>query len=159
MKGNARVISALNALLANELSSIDQYFIHGERYLDMGLHKLHAHSAHESAHEKEHATLLIQRILFLEGEPDLVTRDTLLVGKTVEDMLQNDLTVEYKVADLLRDTIALCESEQDFETRRMLSILLEDTEMDHAYFLERQLGLIKLIGVENYIQSQIGEKA
>lgn len=159
MKGNAKIISALNRLLANELSAIDQYFIHAELYLDMGLHKLHANSSHESAHEKLHATQLIKRILFLEGQPDLVTRDKLLVGSTVEEMLQNDLTVEYRVADLLRDTMALCESEKDFETRRMLGVLLDDTEMDHAYFLERQLGLIKLLGVENYMQSQMGGQA
>ena len=158
MKGNPKIISALNTLLANELSAIDQYFIHSEIYLDLGLTKLHAHTAHESAHEKVHATELIQRILFLEGQPDLVTRDKLLVGSTVAEMLQNDLTVEYKVADLLRDAMALCESEQDFTTRRMLGILLEDTEMDHAYFLERQLGLIKLLGIENYMQSQTGSQ-
>ncbi|GAA3958810.1 bacterioferritin [Allohahella marinimesophila] len=159
MKGNVNIISALNRLLANELSAIDQYFIHAELYLDMGLNKLHEHSTHESAHEKLHATELIQRILFLEGQPDLETRDTLLVGSTVEEMLHNDLTVEYKVADMLRETMALCEREQDFGTRRMLGVLLEDTEMDHAYFLERQLSLIKLIGVENYMQSQMAAQA
>ena len=117
---------------------------------------LHERLAHEFEDEKGHAAALIERILFLEGTPDLSTRTTLQVGKDVPEMLKNDLALEYGVTDSLKDAIRLCEDERDFQTREILEKLLEDTEMDHAYWLEQQLGLIERMGLENYLQSQTG---
>lgn len=154
MKGNQDVIAALNTLLASELAAMDQYFIHSRMYHDWGLNKLFERIAHEFDDEKGHAEQLINRILFLEGIPDMVTRDAINVGKDVPAMLQSDLDIEYSVGNTLKETIALCEKERDFVTRDMLETLLDDTEMDHAYWLEQQLGLIDKIGLPNYLQSQ-----
>ncbi|UAA37104.1 bacterioferritin [Paraneptunicella aestuarii] len=155
MQGKQKVIDALNTLLRNELTAMDQYFIHSRMYQDWGLNKLYERIDHEFDDEKQHASLLIERILFLEGTPDMSQRDPLMIGKDVPSMLENDLKVEYLVDTLLKDTIALCEQEQDYVTRNMLHTLIEDTEMDHAYWLEKQLGLIKRIGLNNYLQSQM----
>ncbi|MDF2177065.1 bacterioferritin [Aliiglaciecola sp. CAU 1673] len=155
MKGNAKIIAALNKLLANELTAMDQYFIHSRMYQDWGLNKLFERIDHEFDDEKGHAAALIERILFLEGTPDLSKRDGLAVGNDVPSMLENDLKVEYAVQKMLKDTIALTEKEKDYVTRDMLLTLLSDTEMDHAYWLEKQLGLIKMIGLPNYLQSQM----
>lgn len=155
MQGKQKVIDALNTLLRNELTAMDQYFIHSRMYQDWGLNKLYERIDHEFDDEKQHASLLIERILFLEGTPDMSQRDPLMIGKDVPSMLENDLKVEYLVDTLLKDTIALCEQEQDYVTRNMLNTLIEDTEMDHAYWLEKQLGLIKRIGLNNYLQSQM----
>jgi len=124
-------------------------------YADWGLSKLHERIAHEFDDEKGHAKALIERILFLEGRPDMVTRDGLCIGTDVPSMLQSDLNVEYAVASGLKDAIKLCEDEKDYVTREMLEILLDDTERDHAYWLEQQLGLIQKIGLPNYLQSQM----
>ena len=156
MKGNPNVIDAMNGLLAAELAAMDQYFVHAQMYADWGLTKLHERLAHEFEDEKGHATALIDRILFLEGTPDLSTREGLKVGTDVPSMLKNDLALEYAVTDSLKDAIKLCEKERDYHTREILETLLEDTEMDHAYWLEQQLGLIDRMGLENYIQSQMG---
>ena len=155
MSTNDKVVAALNNLLAYELAAMDQYFIHSEMYADWGLHKLYERIAHEFEDEKGHAKKLIERILFLDGKPDMVTRDGLNIGHDVPSMLQSDLDVEYAVAKALKETIALCEKEKDFVTREILEVLLDDTEMDHAYWLEQQLGLIKLTGLQNYLQSQM----
>jgi bacterioferritin len=155
MKGNPTIINALNALLANELTAMDQYFLHSEMYRDWGLSKLYERISHEFDDEKGHATKLIERILFLEGAPNMKDREPLNIGSDVPSMLQSDLDIEYAVQKMLTDTIALCEKEQDFGTRDMLEPLLDDTEMDHAYYLEQQLRLIKLIGLPNYLQSQM----
>lgn len=155
MKGNSEVIDALNRLLMNELTAMDQYFIHSRMYEDWGLNKLFERIDHEFDDEKGHAALLIQRILFLEGTPDLSKREPLRVGKDVPSMLENDLKVEYEVDAMLKETMALCELKQDYVTRNMLQTLIDDTEMDHAYWLEQQLGLINKIGLPNYLQSQI----
>ena len=155
MKGNPKVIDALNRLLGNELAAMDQYFLHSEMYRDWGLNKLYERISHEFDDEKGHATRLIERILFLEGKPDMKGRDEIKIGHDVPSMLQNDLDVEYAVDTLLKDTIDLCEAEQDYATRDILETLLDDTEMDHTYYLEQQLRLIKMIGLENYLQSQM----
>ncbi|RVU41995.1 bacterioferritin [Rheinheimera riviphila] len=155
MHGQQQIIDALNLLLANELSAMDQYFIHSRMYKDWGLHKLFERIDHEVEDEKGHASLIIERILFLEGTPDMVTRDGLQIGKDVPAMLQNDLNVEYAVGVLLKKTMALCEAQQDFVTRAMLQQLLDDTENDHAKWLEQQLRQIKMFGLQNYLQSQI----
>ncbi|MEC9061228.1 MAG: bacterioferritin, partial [Pseudomonadota bacterium] len=102
-----------------------------------------------------HATKLIERMLFLEGTPDMTKRTGFKVGKDVPEMLESDLRVEYEVDAKLREVIALCETEKDYVTRDMLIVLLDDTEMDHAHWLEQQLGLIKRLGIQNYLQSQM----
>ncbi|WP_108125138.1 bacterioferritin [Saccharospirillum mangrovi] len=155
MKGNAKIIDALNMLLSNELAAMDQYFLHSQMYRDWGLNKLYERIDHEFDDERGHATKLIERMLFLEGKPDMKTRAAIRIGKDVPEMLQADLDLEIEVKDALKDTIKLCEAEQDYVTRDMLVTLLDDTEMDHAYFLEQQLRLIKMIGVERYLQSQL----
>lgn len=155
MKGNTKIIDELNRLLSFELAAMDQYFIHSEMYADWGLSKLYERIAHEFDDEKGHAKKLIERILFLEGKPDMLTRHTVNICDTVPTMLQSDLDVEYAVTTALKEVISLCELEKDYVTRDMLVTLLDDTEMDHAYWLEQQLGLIAKIGLENYLQSQM----
>ncbi|MCX7110516.1 MAG: bacterioferritin [Proteobacteria bacterium] len=155
MKGHPQVIEHLNALLVGELTAIDQYFIHSRMYQDMGLDKLFTQISHEMLEEQTHADLLIKRILFLEGAPDLSKRDPLMVGRDVPEMLRNDLAYEYKVIPHLREVMSFCESVQDYETRDILLKLLKDTEEDHTWWLEKQLRLIDAIGLPNYIQSQM----
>jgi bacterioferritin len=152
MQGKQVVIDALNELLAGELTAMDQHFIHSEMYADWGLTRLYERIAHEFDDEKGHAKAIIERILFLGGTPDLSKRAPLRVGRTVPEMLQNDLDTEYEVARNLKRVIALCEQEQDYQTREMLCQQLADTEEDHAYWLEKQLGLIDRMGLENYLQ-------
>jgi len=155
MKGNQKILDELNKLLALELAAIDQYFIHSRMYQDWGLEKLFQRIDHEYEDERNHASLLIERILFLEGVPDMVTRTGLNIGKDVPEMLVNDLQLEYLDCQALKDAIKLCEAEKDFQTREILETLLADTEEDHAYWLEIQLGLIEKIGLQNYLQSQL----
>jgi bacterioferritin len=155
MQGNQKVIDGLNSLLGYELAAMDQYFVHSQMYLDWGLNKLYERINHEFDDEKGHATKLIERMLFLGGTPDMVTRVGYQMGKDVPEMLKSDLRVEYEVAEKLREVIALAETERDFVTRDMLLILLDDTEMDHAHWLEQQLGLIDRLGLPNYLQSQM----
>lgn len=155
MKGSDNVIAALNGLLGWELSAMDQYFIHSRMYEDWGLSKLFERIDHEFDDEKGHAAALIERMLFLEGRPDMVTRPAINIGKTVPEMLESDLQVEYTVAKALKDAIKICEDEQDYQSREILEKLLEDTEVDHAWWLEKQLGLIQRIGLPNYLQSQM----
>ena len=155
MKGNQKVIDTLNKLLTNELSAADQYFIHARMYEDWGLNKLFERIKHESEEELQHATALVQRILFLEGMPDVASREALNIGKDVPSMLNSDLAIEYDVGKQLKDAIALCEVEKDFQTREILQVLLKDTEEDHTYWLEQQLGLIDKVGIQNYLQTQM----
>lgn len=155
MQGNQKVIDALNGLLALELTAMDQYFIHSEMYADWGLQKLYERISHEFEDEKGHAKALIERMLFLEGVPDMVTREPLRIGKDVPAMLESDLQVEYDVQKALLNAIKICEQEQDYHSREILEKLLDDTEVDHAWWLEKQLGLIKKIGLPNYLQSQM----
>ncbi len=159
MKGNKKIIDILNGLLAGELTAVDQYLIHGEMYADFGFAHLAEKALHESEHERLHARALIQRILFLEGVPDLAEREALKVGRNVPDMLKSDLALEYKVVGELKKAMAACEKAQDYVTRDMLGIQLDDTEMDHAYYLEKQIRLIDLVGLHNYQQSQMGSVA
>lgn len=155
MKGDNQVIDHLNALLSGEMTSVDQYFTHSRMYDNWGLPKLHERIAHEMSEELEHASGLIARILFLEGTPDLSKRDPLQIGQTVPEMLKNDLDLELKVVAHLKDVIAYCETVKDYQTREILEGMLADTEEDHAYWLEKQLGLIDKVGLENYLQSQM----
>ncbi|MGR7922822.1 bacterioferritin [Zobellella denitrificans] len=156
MKGNKKVIDTLNQLLAGELTAMDQYFIHSRMYQDWGLNKLYERIDHEFDDEKGHAAALIERILFLEGTPDMTQRAGLKIGKKVPQMLKNDLQLEYDVDKALKSAIKLCEEQKDYQSRAILVQMLADTEQDHAYWLEKQLGLIDKIGLENYLQSQMG---
>lgn len=155
MKGDKKIIEILNDLLAGELAAVDQYLIHGEMYADFGFAHLAEKSLHESEHERQHARAMIQRMLFLQGKPNMVKRTALNIGSTVPEMLKSDLAVEYHVVGELKKAIAACEKAQDYVTRDMLAVQLEDTEMDHAYWLEQQIGLIDLVGLQNYQQSQM----
>jgi bacterioferritin len=157
MKGNVKVIESLNGLLHNELAAIDQYFIHSRMYEDFGLDKLCQQLDHEMQEEITHADALIKRILFLEGTPNLKSRRDLLIGKDVPSMLANDLILVMEVVADLKGSITLCEREGDYQSREMLEKLLIDTEEDHVYWLEKQIGLIDKIGLQNYIQSYMGQ--
>ncbi len=154
MQGSEKVIQQLSKLLRGELAARDQYFTHSRMYLDWGLNKLYERINHEMQDETQHAASLIERILFLGGTPDLSAQDAIKIGKTVPEMLQNDLDYEYKVMVDLREAIAVCESEQDYQSRNILVVILKDTEEDHAYWLEKQLKLITSLGLQNYLQSQ-----
>ncbi|MCD9031452.1 bacterioferritin [Luteimonas sp. Y-2-2-4F] len=156
MKGHPEVVDYLKELLRGELAARDQYFLHSRRYEDLGLHRLYQRIDHEMEEETQHADALLRRILFLEGDPDMRPH-AFEPGRTVEEMLQKDLDLEYKVrADLARG-VALCERHQDFVSRQVLVAQLGDTEEDHTYWLEQQLRLIRMVGLQNYQQSKIGE--
>lgn len=157
MKGNTKVIDLLNKQLTLELTSMDQYLAHSKMYEDWGINKLHEKLSHEYEEELGHAKRLIERILFLEGKADTVSREPVQVGDNVEQMLKNDLAAENIVAASLRSIIEVCEQERDYVSREILEDLLDDTEMDHIYWLEQHLGLIDKVGLANYIQSQMGE--
>lgn len=155
MKGDDQIITHLNKLLAGELSAIDQYFIHSRMYENWGFGKLYERISHEVQDETNHADALIKRILFLEGTPDLTKREPLHVGRTVPEMLKNDLDLELSVIGALREVIAYCEKQRDYQTREILGVMLKDTEEDHAHWLEKQLHLIDAIGLQNYLQAQL----
>ena len=155
MKGNQKIIDLLNRQLTLELTSMDQYLAHSKIYEDMGIEKLHHQLSHEYEEELEHANKLIERILFLEGTPDTASRQPINVGSNVKEMLENDLAAEHIVQKSLIEIISVCEDEKDYVTREILETLLDDTEMDHIYWLEQHLNLINLIGLPNYIQSQM----
>jgi len=155
MQGKKIIIEQLNALLSFELAAMDQYFIHSQMYQDWGFSKLYERISHEFDDEKGHATKLIERMLFLEGIPNMVDRVGIIIGTDVPSMLESDLRVEYAVAQALKNTISICETEQDYVTKDMLLVLLDDTEMDHARWLEQQLGLVKRLGLSNYLQAQM----
>lgn len=156
MQGSKKIIDLLNKQLTLELTSMDQYLAHSKIYEDWGVSKLHEKLAHEYEEELEHSQKIIERILFLEGTPDTASRESIHVGSDVKQMLENDLAAEKLVAESLRNLISACEVEKDYVTREMLEMLLDDTEMDHIYWLEQHLGLIDKIGLPNYIQSQMG---
>ena len=155
MKGRKKVLQQLQKLLNGELAARDQYMAHSRIYKDMGLTKLYERLNHEMEEETEHADALMERMLFLEVQPDMNSADKVRVGSNVKEMLQNDLDVEYEVTAALKDAIEICEQEKDYDSRQILTKLLDDTEMDHAYWLEKQLGLIKRIGIKNYLLSQM----
>jgi len=138
---------------------MDQYLAHSKMYEDWGINKLHQKLAHEYEEELGHAQRLIERILFLEGTPDTASREPIMIGDDVEQMLKNDLAAENTVAASLRSIIEVCEQERDYVSREILEALLDDTEMDHIYWIEQHLGLIDKIGLANYIQSQMGDAA
>ena len=155
MQGNPQVIEYFKELLCGELAARDQYFVHSRTYEDMGLVKLYERLNHEMEEETQHADALLRRILFLGGRPDM--RPTAFTpGLTVPEMLQKDLDTEYEVRAALQQGMALCESVGDYVSRDLLLAQLIDTEEDHAYWLEKQIGLIDKVGLPNYLQSQMG---
>ena len=154
MKGNAKSIKFLNEVLKNELTAINQYFLHARMYGNWGLNKLNEKEYEESIDEMKHADALIDRILFLEGLPNLQDIGKLKIGENVTEMMQNDLALEKSSHDVLLDGIAHCESIRDYITRELFEKILEDEE-EHIDWLETQLELIDKVGLKNYLQSHM----
>ena len=152
MQGDARVIEYLNRVLGNELIAINQYFLHSRMYKDWGLKELAEHEYHESIDEMKHADKLTERILFLEGLPNLQELGKLLIGENTEEMLKCDLKLELLALPDLKEAIAYCESVSDYVSRELFEEILESEE-EHIDWLETQLGLIEKVGIQNYQQS------
>jgi bacterioferritin len=154
MKGNAKSIKFLNEVLKNELTAINQYFLHARMYGNWGLNKLNEKEYEESIDEMKHADALIDRILFLEGLPNLQDIGKLKIGENVTEMMKNDLELEKSSHPVLLDGIAHCESTRDYITRELFEKILEDEE-EHIDWLETQLELIDKVGLKNYLQSHM----
>lgn len=154
MKGDKKVIEFLNKILANELIAINQYFLHARMYKNWGYHKLSEHEYHESIDEMKHADQLVERILFLDGLPNMQDLGKLLIGEHPKEMLECDLKLEKKALTALLDGIQHCESVRDFVSRDVMKDILHSEE-EHIDWLETQLGLIESIGIQNYLQSQM----
>jgi bacterioferritin len=154
MQGDKKVIEYLNQVLKNELTAINQYFLHARMFNNWGLHQLNEQEYAESVDEMKHADKLIERILFLEGLPNLQDLGRLRIGENTKEILGCDLQLELDAMPLLREGVAYCEKISDFVSRELLKAILEGEE-EHVDWLETQLGLIEKIGIENYQQSKM----
>ena len=153
MKGDAKVIDFLNEALKNELTAINQYWLHYRMLDNLGVAKLAEYERHESIDEMKHADKLAERIFFLDGLPNFQMLGRLRVGESVEEILKADLELEYDALPLLKDAIAHCESVRDYVSRDLFAAILESEE-EHVDFLETQFDLIKQMGIQNYVQMQ-----
>lgn len=153
MNGDAKVIEYLNKALTNELTAINQYWLHYRVLDNWGVHKLAEYERHESIDEMKHADILAERILFLDGLPNFQALHKLKVGETVEEILRADLAVEQEAIPLLKDAMEYCETARDYVTREIFGRILESEE-EHVDFLEKQFDMIKRMGLENYVQLQ-----
>jgi len=153
MQGDRTVIQHLNQVLRNELTAINQYFLHARMFDNWGYARLGEHERHESIDEMKHADRLIERILFLEGLPNLQDLDKLLIGQNVKEALECDLALERRAHPMLRQAIAHCESVADYVSREIFEDILESEE-EHIDFLETQLRVLADVGEQNYLQSQ-----
>ena len=156
MKGDAQVISYLQAQLKNELTAINQYFLHYRMLKHWGFDRLAKKEHEESIGEMKHADLLMDRILMLDGLPNLQDLGKLQVGEDVPEILQCDLRLERAAQDTVKQGMAHCESVRDYVSRDLLGVILDDTE-EHIDFLETQIEVLAKVGVQNYLQSQMGE--